>query len=210
MTRMIRLLAFTLLCFPAQQVMADRVVMYTIDPSQTTVRFSWRDGGLLPASGVFKAVSGTIWGNHDRPELSRAEVFMQVKSLDTSVALLNNLLTRSGDFFKAQAFPEVVFKSVSLVDGDLGQGTFTLLGTLTVNGITQPVRLATRLAIKPQPTPDGQAMTVGFVADTTFKRSDFGMGGYGLFVSDDIKVNIHVQAIETQAFQNIQLAQRRP
>lgn len=208
MTRMIRLLAFMLLGLPAQQVMADRVVLYTIDPSQTSVRFSWSDGGVLPASGVFKAVSGTIWGNHDRPELSRAEVFMQVKSLDTSVAVLNNLLTRSGQFFKAQMFPNVVFKSEAIVDGDLRQGAFTLLGTLTVNGISKPIRLATRLAVNPQSMPDAPAMRVGFVADTTFKRSDFGMSGYGLFVSDEIKVNIQVHAIEAQAFQSAQLSQR--
>ncbi len=198
------LIAVVLAWLPLQHALADRVVVYTIDPAQTEVRFTWRDGGVITSGGVFKSVSGTIWGNQDHPELSKAEVVMQVKSLDTSFSSLNNMLTQSGDFFKGQQYPEVTFKSTAITDGDIRKGLFTVLGTLTVNGISKPVVLATRLDMRPQSRPYENALSAGFVADTSFKRSDFGMGKFAPVVSDELKVHIKVQAIEAAAYQKAQ------
>lgn len=183
---------------------ADRVVVYTIDPNNTQVRFTWRDGGITTSGGVFKTVSGTIWGNMDHPELSRAEVVMQVKSLDTKYAVLNNLLIKSGELFKSEQFPEVTFKSKAITDGDVRKGMFTIVGDLTVNGITKPVILLTKLDMRPPSPPYVGAQSVGFEANTSFLRSDFNMGKYAPFVSDELKVNIKVQAIETVAYLKVQ------
>lgn len=204
MNVMSKLLMAAALVLVAMSAHADRVVVYTIDPANTQVRFTWRDGGITTSGGVFKTVSGTIWGNQDHPELSRAEVAMKVKSLDTSFSTLNNLLVNSGEFFKSQQFPELTFKSKAITDGDVRKGTFTVLGDLTVNGITRPVTLATKLDMRPPSPPYEGAQGVGFEANTSFKRSDFGMGKYAPVVSDELKVNIKVQAIETMAYLKVQ------
>lgn len=194
-------LAFLLMSAP---VLADRVVVYSIDPTHTKVRFTWRDSGITTSGAIFKEVSGTIWGNQDHPELSRAEVILPARSLDTSIAMLNNLLINSGDFFKTTDFPEVSFKSKAIIEGDMHKGTFKVLGELTVNGISRPVVLITKLATMPPYPPYENAKSVGFEANTSFKRSDFGMGKYAPIVSDELKVSIQVQAIETGAFQAAQ------
>lgn len=199
-----KLLLAGLLATAAAPALADRVVIYTIDPSHTQVRFTWRDSGVPTSGGVFKQVSGTIWGNQDHPELSQAEVIMPVKSLDTSVSVLNKMLVTSGQFFKSEEFPEVSFKSRAITEGDMKTGSFKVLGTLTVNGISKPVILSTKLVTNPPNPPYEGAQSVGFEATSSFKRSDFGMGKYVPIVSDEIKVSIKVQAIESVAYQKVQ------
>lgn len=192
------------LVFISTTALADRVLVYSIDPMHTKVRFTWRNSGITTSVAIFKEVSGTIWGNQDHPALSRAEVILPVRSLDTSINALNNLLINSGDFFKAKAFPDVSFKSNAIIDGDIHKGTFKVLGELTVNGISKPVVLVTKLVKAPPYPPYVDAQSISFEANTSFKRSDFGMGKYAPLVSDELKVNIQVQAIEAGAYQAVQ------
>ena len=180
--------------------LADRIVTYTIDPTHTQVRFSWVHVGFSTPAAVFTEVNGSITGNHDHPEKSSVEVSMPVKSLDSFVPALNDHLINSGDYFKTAEYPQVTFRSTGLRNGNKARGTFQLLGELTVNGITRPVVLdAKRNAVGGHPFYDN-APAAGFNATTTLKRSDFGMGKYVPVVSDELKVDITVEAIESSAW----------
>lgn len=184
--------------------LADKVVNYTIDPGHTQVYFTWNHVGFSNPGAVFREVTGTIQGNHDHPEKSSVEVTIPVRSVDSFVPLLNEHLVNSGDYFKTAEFPTVTFKSTGIRDIGRKQRTFTLLGDLTVNGITRPVKLLAKAnTIGPHPFYEG-AEAAGFVATTTVRRSDFNMGKYAPIVSDDMDVRITVEAIEAKAYQKAQ------
>ena len=181
--------------------MADKIVTYTVDPTHTQVYFSWNHVGFSNPGAIFRDISGTITGNHDQPEKSSVEVTMPVKSVDSFVPLLNDHLINSGDYFKTAEHPVVTFKSTGIRDIQRQKRTFTLLGNLTVNGITKPVKLQARAnTIGPHPFYDNAA-AAGFEATATIRRSDFNMGKYTPVVSDDLEIRITVEAIETQAYQ---------
>lgn len=188
--------------------LADKVVTYTIDPTHTLVHFSWSHLGFSTPSADFTEVTGTILGNHDHPEKSSVEVTIPVKSLDSHVALLNEHLLESGDYFKAKEFPTVTFKSTGIRNTDKKKQTFQLLGDLTVNGITKPVVLDAKLN-KAGPHPFYEnAPAAGFNATTKLKRSDFGMGKYVPMVGDELDVAITVEAIEATALKAAQEKQK--
>lgn len=181
--------------------MADKIVTYTIDPTHTQVYFSWNHVGFSNPGAVFRDVSGSITGNHDHPEKSSVEVTLPVKSVDSFVPLLNDHLINSGDYFKTAEHPTVTFKSTGIRDIQRQKRTFTLLGDLTVNGVTRAVKLYAKAnTIGPHPFYDNAA-AAGFQATTTIRRSDFGMGKYAPIVSDDLNVTITVEAVESLAYQ---------
>jgi polyisoprenoid-binding protein YceI len=189
------------LALTSPAVLADKIVSYTIDPTHSFVTFSWNHVGFSTPSAVFKAVSGTIQGNQEHPEMSSVEASFPLRSLDTFVPLLNAHLLDSGDWFKADKYPTVTFKSTGIKNADRKTQNFKLLGDLTVNGVTKPVVLDAHLN-KAGPHPFyGDAPAAGFDASTTLKRSDFGVGNYAPVVSDELKVSITIEAIEAKAYQ---------
>lgn len=185
----------------ALPALADKLVTYTIDPTHTQVYFSWSHVGFSSPGAVFREVTGSIQGNHDVPESSSVEISIPVRSVDSFVPLLNEHLISSGDYFKTAEHPTITFKSTGIRDVQRKRRTFTLLGNLTVNGITKPVKLLAKAnTIGPHPFYDNAA-AAGFEATTTLRRSDFNMGKYTPVVSDDLAVRITVEAIEAKAYQ---------
>ena len=195
------LIVATALALTALPALADKIVTYTIDPTHTQVYFSWNHAGFSSPGAVFREVTGIIQGNHDVPENSTVEVSIPVRSVDSFVPLLNEFLINSGDYFKTAEYPVITFKSTGIRDVQRKRRTFTLLGNLTVNGITKPVKLLAKAnTIGPHPFYDNGA-AAGFEAATTIRRTDFNMGKYTPIVSDDLTVRITVEAIEEKAYQ---------
>jgi polyisoprenoid-binding protein YceI len=99
---------------------------------------------------------------------------------------------RSDDFFDAANHPNITFKSTSVKSA--GKDRLTVVGDLTIKGITKPVTLAVtinKLGVQPMAKRDA----AGFEATTTIKRSDFGVGKYAPNVSDEVKISITTEAI---------------
>ncbi len=181
-------------------VLADQIIHYKLDPWHTQVRFTWAHVGFSTPGADFTDVTGTIEGNQDHPELSKVSVVIPVKSLDTFVPALNEHLVDSGDFFKTKQYPDITFTSTGMTHIDKEARTFDLNGTLTVNGISKDVVLhghANKVGAHPF---YNNAPAAGFDASTTLKRSDFGMSAYVPMVSDELKVDITVEAIEASAY----------
>lgn len=181
--------------------LADKVVTYAVDPYHTQVGFSWSHFGFSNPGAVFKDITGTIEGNFDHPEQSTVTVSWPLKSLDTSVPLLNEHLLVSGDWFKARQYPTVTFRSTGMSEVNREAGTFKLQGDLTLNGVTKPVVLDAKVNKVGEHPFLGNAPAAGFAATTTLKRSDFGVGQYAPAVSDELAVHVTVEAIEAGAYQ---------
>lgn len=173
---------------------------YVIDHSNTSSQFTFSYLGLANQTNRFEKTSGRIVLDH-AAKTGSAEVSIDAASINTGHAVLNEQLQTAG-FFDSARYPTITFKSSKLtLDGD----QMSLTGDLTIKGVTRPVTLAvTQFQCQPHPT--RQAEICGANATVTVKRSDFNMGKYALLASNNVTLNLSIQAVKEQAV--IQLANR--
>ena len=104
---------------------------------------------------------------------------------------------KSDDFFAADKFPKILFKSKSLVKKG---NDFALTGDLTIRDITKTVELAVAFG-GTMTDPYGQVKS-GFEISGKINRKDFGLTwgavteAGGVVVSDEVKLNLAVQMIK--------------
>ena len=165
-------------------------VTYKLDPTHTNVLFSWNHFGFSNPTANLGLGEGTLVFDEKDAAKSSVEVTLPLANLDTHLSKLDEHLKKP-DFFDADKFPTVTFKSTKVQS--LGGGKYKVTGDLTVHGVTKPVVLDAKLN-KSGVHPMLKVQTVGFDATTTVKRSDFGMGAYVPNVSDEIKIHITTEA----------------
>ena len=95
------------------------------------------------------------------------------KVITTSDALNKHLM--SADFFDVEKFPTATFTSTKVT---VSGTNATIVGNLTLKGVPKPVTLAAKFT-GAGTNPMSKAVTIGFEANGTFKRSDFGVS-YGV------------------------------
>jgi polyisoprenoid-binding protein YceI len=164
---------------------------YKIDPNHTDVVASWSHFGFSNPIAHFGKVDGSITYDPANVGASKVEVTIPLSGLDSHVADFDTHL-RSADFFDAEKFPTITFKSTSVKAA--GKGKLKVAGDLTIKGITKPVVLDVSInKVGMQPMAKREA--AGFSATTTVKRTDFGLGLYAPNVSDQVKLSITTEAI---------------
>ena len=171
---------------------ATGLVAYRIDPSHAQVRVTWNHMGLSRPGGIFETIEGVIRIDTTNPANSSVSVTIPVADADTGVPALDTLF-QSADFFDAAHHPTITFISREVRFTGLGN-RFQVEGDLTVRGVTHPVLLDAILNGS-GPHPMGGAPIVGFSATTTLRRSDFGLAAALPVVSDEIDVQINVEAV---------------
>ncbi|GAA5096470.1 YceI family protein [Wohlfahrtiimonas larvae] len=169
---------------------ADEIT-YIIDPTHTATIFSWDHLGYSTPSANFKAINGKIIFNDKNPTQSKVNVTIDTKSINTNVDSFDIKL-QEAEWFNAKDFPIITFDSTKITP--LDQDQYKVEGILTIKGISKVITLKAKLnqrAIHPMAGNEA----IGFNATTYFNRSSFSMGDYVPAVSDQIKVNITVEAI---------------
>jgi polyisoprenoid-binding protein YceI len=164
---------------------------YKIDPGHTDVIASWSHFGFSNPIAHFGQADGFITYDPANVAASKVEVTLPLSGLNSHVSKFDEHL-RSPDFFDAEKFPTITFKSSSVKAA--GKGKLTVVGDLTIKGVTKPVTLAVVIN-KIGEQPMAKRAAAGFNASTTIKRSDFGMGKYAPNVSDEVKLTITTEAI---------------
>lgn len=165
-------------------------VEYKLDPNHTVVLASWNHFGYSHPTANFGQVDGTLAYDAEDVTKSSVEVTLPLAGLDTFVPKLDEHL-KSADFFDAAKYPAITFKSTMV--HDMGGGKLTIMGDLTVHGVTKPVTLDATLN-KAAFNPMFKADVIGFDATTTIKRSEFGVGAYVPNVGDEIAIRITTEA----------------
>jgi len=79
-----------------------------------------------------------------------------------------------------------VFESTNAIQ--VSSKTGKLTGTLSLHGVTRPVTLNVTLL-----SPDLNADKLEFSADTTLKRSDYGMTNYLSVIGDELTLTIQAE-----------------
>ena len=169
--------------------------VYTIDPMHTTVEFIGRHLMITKVRGRFTDVSGTITID-DEPEKSHVEVELQVASVDTGIPDRDGHL-RSADFFNADDYPTITFKSTKVEAGK--SGTWDVTGDLTVRDVTRPITLEVDFdGANASPMGDER---IAFSAATEVDREDWGLTWNvaletgGVLVGKKIRIELNIQAV---------------
>ena len=187
------LLAATLIAGPA---LADPVP-YDLDASHSQILFSYNHLGFSTTYGMFSGFEGDIMFDEDDPANSSVSVSMPITSMFTGWEKRDGHFM-SEDFFNASAEAEaddarnmVTFESTAIeVTGD---NTANITGDLTMNGVTKEVVLETTLNNQGM-HPQQNKPWIGFDATTTVLRSDFNVGAFAPFVSDEVEIQISIEA----------------
>ncbi len=163
---------------------------YTLDSSHSQIVFSYQHLGYSRTYGMFSGFAGDIMFDQEDPASSSVTVSMPVKSMLTGWEKRYGHFM-SPDFFGATDEDLVSFTSTSIeVTGDT---TAMITGDLSMNGVTKSVVLDATLN-KAGPHPQAQKEWAGFDATATLLRSDFNLGAFAPYVSDEVEVNISIEA----------------
>lgn len=165
---------------------------WTIDPAHSEVAFSVRHLAISKVKGTFDNFDVTVV-TADEIENSTVEASIEIASVNTGQEGRDQHL-RTGDFFAADEFPQMTFRSTGItVKGD----DLLVDGELTLRGVTKPVTLTAEFG---GITTDGYGQTkAGGSATTKINRLDFGVnwnaaleaGGFTL--GDEVTINLELQ-----------------
>jgi polyisoprenoid-binding protein YceI len=173
--------------------------VWTVDPSHSTVEFSVRHMMVSNVKGQFAGVSGKIETVDENLADAQVEVEIDASTIDTRADQRDTHL-KSPDFLDVENYPSITFKSRRI--DDKGNGTFDVVGDLTIRGVTREVTL--------HATDNGRGNTpfgtyiAGFSATTEFNRQDFGakwnvaLEAGGFLVGDTVKVSLEIEAAKEQ------------
>lgn len=167
---------------------------YVFDASHSQILFSYNHLGYSTTYGMFSGFEGEIMFDQEDPAASSVMVTFPVDTMltgwDARSAHFN-----SPDFFDPAKDQGVTFKSTSIeVTGD---NTANITGDLTLNGVSKPVVLE---AVMNQTGehPMAKKPWAGFNATATIVRSDFGLGMFAPYVSDEVDLMISIEAMKAE------------
>jgi len=164
---------------------------YTIDPTHTSVVVSWNHFGFSNPTASFSDASGSISFDEKAPQKASINVTIPVKTVDTKVAKLNEEFINEADYFDVAKYPTATFKSTKVTAK--GDGQFDVTGDLTIKGVTKSVVFNAKLNGMGE-HPMSKKPAIGFDASTVIKRTEFNLGKYAPYVSDEVTLTITTEA----------------
>lgn len=170
---------------------------WAVDTTHSEVGFSVRHAMVTNVKGRFTEYDGKLHLDGTTPANSSAELVIKVASIDTNQAQRDEHL-RTGDFFAADTYPEIRFRSTSTerVNGD----TYRMHGDLTIKDATRPVVLD--LEYTGSATDAYGAERVGFEGKAVVDRTDFGLTYNaaletgGVLIGEKVKLSFDISAVK--------------
>lgn len=189
--RKVLLTAATLVCAVAPAAAET----WVIDSSHSGAYFSVKHMMVTNVRGHFSDMKGSV--EFDGTDISGIQVqaTLDASTIDTRDAKRDEHL-RSPDFFDVANHPTIEFKSKKATPK--GNGKFTLVGDLTMRGVTKEVTLEVEGPTPAVQDPWGNTK-VGATATTTLNRQEFGikwnktLDAGGLVVGDEVQVTLEME-----------------
>ena len=167
---------------------------YVLDSSHSQIVFSYDHLGFSTSYGMFSGFAGEIMLDAVDPAASSVSVSFPVKSMLTGwQERFDHFM--APEFFGAADDEMVTFTSTAVEM--TGESTAKITGDLTLNGVTKPVVLDAVLNAMGD-HPMAAKPWAGFSATTTLVRSDYGLGMYAPYVSDNVTLQISVEAMKAE------------
>lgn len=179
---------------------ATQSATWRLDATHSSVEFSVKHMMMTTVRGRFKEISATLTGDEEHPEGCCVEVTLGTASLDTGVPDRDAHL-RSADFFDAERFPEITFKSKRLEGNFAKEGDrFRMAGDLTIRDTTMELTLDCEFAGRGQ-DPWGKERA-GFTARGEIDRREWGLKWNqtietgGVLVANKVRIEAEVQFVK--------------
>ncbi|MGL5705543.1 MAG: YceI family protein [Tannerellaceae bacterium] len=169
-------------------------IQWTIDTSHTEIGFKIKHMMVSNVRGVFSKYTGTVETEGSDFSVAKVELDIDVASVDTNNTQRDTHL-RSKDFFEAETYKNMVFKSTKVEKVD--DSNFKLTGDLTIKNNTLPVTLDVEMGgIVNDPYGNTRA---GFSVSGKLSRKAFGLSWNGTLpggdsiVGDEITINCEIE-----------------
>jgi polyisoprenoid-binding protein YceI len=168
------------------------VTKYEIDSAHSNIGFSIPiAGGLSNVRGKFNEFTVTIVYDDKDVTKSSVDAVIKAASIDTGIERRDTHL-RTPDFFDAEKYPEITFKSSRIEKkgkGFIAHGTFSMRGVskeiaipFTVNGVNTDAKTG--------------KTTLGATGRTTLNRRDYGVNfarpDNPTFLGDEIEIELNL------------------
>ncbi len=179
-----------------EQANAPALKTWNLDKTHSTAEFSVRHLMISNVKGHFSDLSGTLSYDPRKIEQSSVQVAIPTASIDTREANRDAHL-KSPDFFDAEKFPELTFRSTEWKHKN--DDELLVTGDLTIHGVTRPVTLA--IEATPEVKDPWGGTRIGFTGKTKINRKDFGLTWNaaletgGVVVGEDISITIEAEFV---------------
>ena len=164
---------------------------YTIDSNHTLPFFEVNHLGFSTQRGRFDHATGKITLDLAK-QIGSVELTIDARSINMGSAKWNEHLL-SADFFNAERFPSITYRSSQLLFAE-GKPV-AAEGTLTLLGVTQPVRVKIERFTCGENPIVKKALCAADI-EATLQRSTFGMTKYLPGISDTVQVRVPVEAFK--------------
>jgi polyisoprenoid-binding protein YceI len=178
---------------------AAAVATWNIDPVHSIAEFRVRHLMISHVRGQFTGVSGSLTYSETDPTQSRVEASIDAATIDTRDPQRDTHL-KSADFFDAEQFPTLSFRSSHVVRRR--DGTLTVSGPLTIHGVTKEAEFTVEGPTPPVKDPWGNTR-VGVHASTKINRSEYGltfnapMETGGVMVGEEVSITLELEFVRS-------------
>jgi len=170
---------------------------WAVDPTHSEVQFKVKHLMITNVTGNFTQFN--VEATTEEEDFSSANFAFSaaIDGISTNNEQRDGHL-KSGDFFDAEAHPELTFKSTSV--DKISADEYTINGAFTIKGITKPATLKMELGGVAQ-DPYGNRKA-GLTLNGKINRSDFGLSWNaaletgGVMVSEEVKLNAEIQLVK--------------
>jgi polyisoprenoid-binding protein YceI len=174
-------------------------IKWNLDPTHSELQFKVKHLMITNVTGTFTDFSVEAESEDEHFNAPVISFAAKISSINTANEQRDGHL-KSGDFFDAESYPKLVFKS-SLVKNKDEDGNFELVGDLTIKDVTKQVTLKVEFGgIAKDPWGNVKA---GFTVNTKINRTDFGLTWNapietgGVLVSEEVKIAAEIQLVKT-------------
>ncbi|MFZ0287017.1 MAG: YceI family protein, partial [Terriglobales bacterium] len=171
---------------------------WNIDPAHTVAEFKVRHMMISNVKGQFTGVKGVLTLDETAITNSHVEVTVDAASINTREPQRDAHL-KSADFFDAEKFPTLSFKSTQI--DRVSDGELAVAGDLTIHGVTRNVVLTVEGPTPPTKDPWGN-IRMGLSATTKINRKDFGLTynaaleAGGILIGEEVTITLEVEFVK--------------
>ena len=169
---------------------------WVIDPTHSEVSFKVKHLVISTVTGFFREFEGAIEQTGEDLEGAQAYFSAKIASIDTNQEARDNHL-KSDDFFNAEAYPELTFRSTAFTK--TGDNTYRMTGDLTIRDVTRSVEMTVNyLGEAADPYGNHKA---GFEINGVINRKDFNLmwdaitEAGAVVVSNEVRLHLNVQVV---------------
>lgn len=171
---------------------------YVLDATHSEAGFAVKHLVISKTKGEFKDISGTFDVDESDITKSSADITIQVASVDTDDEKRDGHL-KSADFFDAEKFPTITFKSTKIAKTEQG---YSMTGNLTIKDVTKEITFPFSLngfVIDPWGN-----RRFGAEGTLTINRQDFNvkwnkaLDGGGLVVGNEVEISLAIEGIKAK------------